>query len=97
MNESNASIVGVRRLPRPTPARRDPPETEKTVAKTIAQSEMQPLIMRRVENTWKERWKIRFSNTVRVSKGVLPLCLPSIRASREAAEARFAHHGRSTL
>ena len=65
MNESNASIVGVRRLPRPTPARRDPPETEKTVAKTIAQSEMQPLIMRRmVENTWKKRWKIRFSNTV---------------------------------
>lgn len=56
MNESNASIVGVRRLPRPTPARRDPPETEKTVAKTIAQSEMQPLIMRRiVENTWKKK------------------------------------------
>ena len=55
MNESNASIVGVRRW-RPTPARRDPPETEKTVAKTIAQSEMQPLIMRRmVENTWKKK------------------------------------------
>ena len=51
MNESNASIVGVRRRPPVLPPLREPPETEKTVAKTIAQSEMQPLIMR-------ERWLV---------------------------------------
>ena len=50
MNESNASIVGVRRRPPVLLLLREPLETEKTVAKTIAQSEMQPLIMR------KRRW-----------------------------------------
>ena len=41
INESKASIVGVLRRP---PVLRPP--TEKTVAKTTAQSEMQPLMMR---------------------------------------------------